>query len=169
MRLINYVCGSLVNINWISSRSGIHMFPLRAQLIKSSLEPKSTITLIGSVSIMRQGGGISPGSSSWTRRRLALLRETPLLCACFRGWAFVWNQRWMRLLRPPCSIFLPWRRWRTVISLHWAQRIWKWKLLLNRQRHCGITSLSWLCTQPEASPWGFVCTVPPILAEAHFA
>ena len=47
MRLINYVCGSLVNINWISSRSGIHMFPLKAQLIKSTLEPRSTITLIG--------------------------------------------------------------------------------------------------------------------------
>ena len=29
-------------------RSGIHMFPLRALLIKSTLEPRSTITLIGS-------------------------------------------------------------------------------------------------------------------------
>ena len=46
-RLINCVCGSLVNINWISP-DPVHMFPLRAQLIKSTLEPGCIIiTLIG--------------------------------------------------------------------------------------------------------------------------
>ena len=31
-----------------------------------------------------------------------------------------------------------------MISLRWAQRIWRWTLLLIRQRRCGITSSSWL-------------------------
>ena len=75
----------LVSTNWISSRSGIHMFPLKDQLIKSTLEPESTTTLIGSRSIMRQGGGILPGSFLCTRRLRPLLRETPPLCACCRG------------------------------------------------------------------------------------
>ena len=40
MRRINYACGSLGNINWTSSTSGIHMFPLRALLIKSNFGAK---------------------------------------------------------------------------------------------------------------------------------
>ena len=110
VRQMSHVCGSWVNANWISSRSAIHMFPVRALLIKSTLEPRSTTTLTGSRSIMRQGGGISPGSFSCTRRLPALLREMPLLCAHFRGLVFVLNQRWMSLLKPPCFIFPRWRR-----------------------------------------------------------
>ena len=64
---------------------------------KNILERRSTTTLIGSCTIMRQGGRISPGSFSCTRRLRALLREMPLLCAYSRGLAFVLNQRWMSL------------------------------------------------------------------------
>ena len=143
MRRINCVFGSLVDINWTSSRSGIHTFPLRARLTKSTLDPKNTITLTGWVSIIQQGGGISPGSSSWTLTQLALLREMPLPYACFHGWVFDWNQRWKSLLRPPCFISQPWMRCRTANSSNWAECIWKWTLLLLPQRHCEITSLSW--------------------------
>ena len=144
MRQISYVCGSLVNVNWFSSRFAIRMLALRALPIKSTLEQGSTTTFTGSRSIMRQGGGISPGSCSCTRRLRALLREMPLLCAYFRGLVSVLNLRWMSLLKPPCFIFPRWRRWRTLISLLWELSILKWRLLLSRQRHCEITSLSWL-------------------------
>ena len=64
MRRISYVCGSLGSINWTSSGSGTHMSPRRALLIESTLEPRSIITPIGYVLIIRQGGWILPGSSS---------------------------------------------------------------------------------------------------------
>ena len=104
-RQISYVCGSLVNANWISSKFAIPMLAQRDLPIKSTLEQGSTTTLTGSRSIMRLGGGISPGSSSCTRRLRALLREMLLPCAYFRGLVFVLNQRWMSSLKPPCFIF----------------------------------------------------------------
>ena len=80
---------------WGGSRSGIHMFSLRALPIKSILEQRSIATHIGSRSITRQAGGILPGSFSCTLRQRVQLREMPLLCDYSRGSVFVLNRLWM--------------------------------------------------------------------------
>ena len=169
MRRINYVFGSLVNINWTSSRSGIHTFPLRARLTKSTLDPKNTITLTGWVSIIQQGGGISPGSSSWIRRQLALLRETPLPYVCSHGWGFDWNQRWRSLLGHHApSLNRGWGEGQRTSRI--GQNAFGSGHSLCFRRGTA-RSPHWVdqCAQFEASPWGVVCPFPPILAEAHFA
>ena len=168
MRQISYVCGSPVNANWISSRFAIRMLAQRDLPIKSTLEQGSTTTLTGSRSIMRQGGGISPGSFSCTRRLRALLRDaTPLRLLS-----------WLSLRLEPAvdELFEA-----TMLHLSTVEEVKDIDLLALGTKHLDmetpfesaealrdhlieLISVRNLRHRPEAL---FVCTVPTILAEAH--
>ena len=107
---IIYVCGSLANANWTSSRFAIHMFALRALPIKTTLEQRSIATPIGSRLISQQDGGTLPDFFSCTPMLQALPKGMPRPCDYSRGSVFVWNRLWRRSLKKPCFISPPQRR-----------------------------------------------------------
>ena len=169
MRPISYVCGSLVNANWISSRSGIHMSSLRALPIKSILEQRSIATHMGSRSITRQAGGILPGSFSCTLRQRVQLREMPPLCDYSRGSVFVLTGGGWAAWRHHASSFHGGRgerHWSTCVG---NKASWHGDPIWVSSGTEGSPHRADQRKKPETSSWGFVCTVSTILATAHAA
>ena len=116
----------------------------------------------------RQGGGILPVPFSWTRRRLALLRETPLHCVCFRAELSSWT-------------IGGWAYWGHHAPSFSVDKVKDSDLFALGTTHLEMDTpfdsaealrdhlIEMISVATWASPWGLVCSVPPILAEAHFA